>query len=377
MTLAALRAALAHPNVAAFLRLIRERESSQDSSAYTIINGGSHFSAPPWAHPWPDGTPTTRGGKAAGAYQFLPSTWLALVRGYGFADFSPESQDLGAVALIAERGALDDVLAGNLTLAVRKLRPVWTSLPGASESSASWTLAKARAVYEKWGGTVADVEAEQDAAPIEDRSRPYNPEQEAPPEKPMPILALISAFGPLLSTLIPQVATLFKPGSEVAQRNVAAATAVFDTVVKASGQPNIQAAIETMQKDPEMVKAVTQAVVTDPVIIGLLEVGGGIKEARASNLAMQVAEKPFWYNPAFWMSLALLPLVYWIVGSVLVGGTEGAWTIWGRAFNEETRSGTVNLVIGMVLGGIVGIWFGTSYGSMRKTDLAAEAEQRK
>ena len=62
-----------------------------------------------------------------------------------------------------------------------------------------------------------------------------------------------------------------------------------------------------------------------------------------------------------------------IVASVLVGGTEGAWTIFGRSFNEETRSGTVNLVIGMVLGGIVGIWFGTSYGSMRKTELAAQA----
>ena len=32
------------------------------------------------------------------------------------------------------------------------------------------------------------------------------------------------------------------------------------------------------------------------------------------------------------------------------------------------------VLIGMVLGGIVGIWFGTSYGSMRKTELAAQGE---
>jgi hypothetical protein len=36
----------------------------------------------------------------------------------------------------------------------------------------------------------------------------------------------------------------------------------------------------------------------------------------------------------------------------------------------------VNLVLGMVLGGIVGIWFGTSYGSMRKTELAATATEQ-
>jgi hypothetical protein len=43
---------------------------------------------------------------ASGAYQFLSRTWDGLVKQYGFTDFSPKNQDLGAVALVAGRGAL-------------------------------------------------------------------------------------------------------------------------------------------------------------------------------------------------------------------------------------------------------------------------------
>src|SRR5690606_10180313 len=43
---------------------------------------------------------------AAGRYQFLAPTWDGLAKRYGFTDFGPESQDMGAVALLAENGAL-------------------------------------------------------------------------------------------------------------------------------------------------------------------------------------------------------------------------------------------------------------------------------
>ena len=206
-----------------------------------------------------------------------------------------------------------------------------------------------------------------------------------PTEKPMGALALLQLFGPILSGLIPQIASFLKPGSEVAARNVGIAQTIVDTITTTAQSPNLQAAIEKMQDDPGIKKAVQEAIVTQPEIIGVMEIGGGIKAAREFSVAAQNAEKPFWFNPAFWVTLLLLPLVYWIVGAVLVGGvaiTETSpwyvqmFRIFGTAFNEETRAGTVNLVIGMVLGGIVGIWFGTSYGSMRKTELAAEAGAR-
>jgi len=188
----------------------------------------------------------------------------------------------------------------------------------------------------------------------------------------MGALALLQLFAPILSTMLPQIAPLLGGGDKT-NKYAGVAQVVLDTITKTAGSENLQGAIEKMQTEPTVKAAVQAAVVTHPEVIGLMEIGGGIGAAREANLASQNADKPFWFNPAFWVTLLLLPLVYWIVGSVLVGGTEGAWTIFGRSFNEETRSGTVNLVIGMVLGGIVGIWFGTSYGSMRKTELAAQA----
>ncbi len=142
----------AERNVAAFLRLIRERESSQDDSAYTVLNGGSHFIG--FAdHPFTG--QRTPPAKAAGAYQFIASTWGEVARKYALPDFSPASQDAAAVARLIYRNALDDVRAGRIEDAIRKCRDEWTSLPGASESSGSWTIAKAIAVYRQYGGTLA------------------------------------------------------------------------------------------------------------------------------------------------------------------------------------------------------------------------------
>ena len=117
---------LKNTNVQAFLRVIRAGESSQDESAYTVINGGSHFTDFS-KHPW-DGISTTLGAKACGAYQFLGTTWAHVREKYDLPDFSPNSQDLGAVALIEGRGALDDVVSGDIRTAIHKLSTEWVSL---------------------------------------------------------------------------------------------------------------------------------------------------------------------------------------------------------------------------------------------------------
>lgn len=68
---------------------------------------------------------------AAGRYQFLKPTWDGLAKQLGLKDFSPKSQDIAAVALLAQNGALPHVLKGDLKTAVQKSGGTWASLPSA------------------------------------------------------------------------------------------------------------------------------------------------------------------------------------------------------------------------------------------------------
>jgi len=71
---------------------------------------------------------------AAGRYQFLEPTWNGLAKQLGLKDFSPKSQDIAAVALLAQNGALPYVLKGDFTTAVQKSGGTWASLPSAPDS---------------------------------------------------------------------------------------------------------------------------------------------------------------------------------------------------------------------------------------------------
>ena len=68
---------------------------------------------------------------AAGAYQFLYSTWQEAIAGLGIPDYmSPENQDQAALWLIdVKRKCLAYVDAGNIELAMESLSYEWASLP--------------------------------------------------------------------------------------------------------------------------------------------------------------------------------------------------------------------------------------------------------
>jgi muramidase (phage lysozyme) len=148
-------AAVKHQNVIAFLRLIRQGETNQTDDAYREMFGGGLFSAPPWQHPHRAVTVGHLTSTAAGAYQFLSGTWDGLVLQFHFEDFAPANQDLGAVALVAQRGALDDVIAGRITDAVQKCRKEWASLPGAGYGQPEQAVNVALATYTSYAGQLA------------------------------------------------------------------------------------------------------------------------------------------------------------------------------------------------------------------------------
>lgn len=163
----------------------------------------------------------------------------------------------------------------------------------------------------------------------------------------MPIPAIVGALLPTLIDSIPRLAQIFKPGSAVAERNVAAATAVMDIVQKATGTVNAQAAVEAIKADPEQLAAATKAVESNWFQLVPAD-GGGIEGARKADAAF--SGNDMLRSPSFWVALALLPLVYMIVGSV-VG-------LFGTPWSEDVRSAIANGVVGMVIGALVGYYFG-------------------
>lgn len=245
---------LGNANVRAFLHVIGAGESFEDlrESAYRIINGGTYFDAPPWKHPY-HGIPTTQGGKASGAFQFLGTTWAKVDTKLGLnGDFSPASQRVGAVCLIEGRGAIDMIIAGNVDAAAQKLAQEWVSLPVLGSE-------RIRQVFVKYGGTLApnvvnnSTEPAQQPEPIREPepSPVHEPTVEPQSEAPMiPVLlqallpTVIGMFAPRVQTAI-EKATKAEP--EVANQFV---NDLFSKIMQVTGKPEPVQAVAALQTSP-------------------------------------------------------------------------------------------------------------------------------
>lgn len=145
---------LTNPNVQAILRVIRRGEGTADDAGYRRIFGGRMFDS--FAdHPRIKVTAGGYTSTAAGAYQFLASTWDETAKILGLQDFSPESQDIAAVARIVYRKALDDVLAGNIEAALPKIGKEWASMPGSPYGQPTISTQTALNTFEQNGGAFA------------------------------------------------------------------------------------------------------------------------------------------------------------------------------------------------------------------------------
>lgn len=147
-----------HPNIQALLRVIRRGEGTADEGGYKRLFGGGSFASfadhPRQKITRPMGTKKIT-SSAAGAYQFLASSWDETARIMGLKDFGPASQDRAAVGRIAARGALDDAKAGRFDVAVKKIATEWASMPGSPYGQPVISLQTARATYASAGGTTA------------------------------------------------------------------------------------------------------------------------------------------------------------------------------------------------------------------------------
>ena len=155
---AAVPEAVASGNEKAFLDMIAYAEGTAGVNGYRTLFGGGLFES--FAdHPRQFfNFSNSRGEKlrtsAAGRYQFLSRTWDALQRRLNLPDFGPESQDRAALELVRERGALADVQAGRLTVAIGKCSKIWASLPGAGYAQPERKLTTLIAKFQGAGGNL-------------------------------------------------------------------------------------------------------------------------------------------------------------------------------------------------------------------------------
>lgn len=160
-----------NPNRKAFLDTIAFSEGVRTGQhpltqrdGYDVIVTGvdgpelfTDFAAHPFAHGRPPKIVNRAGLKstAAGRYQFLVGDWDHYRHALSLPDFSPASQDLWAIQLIRERGALPLIDGGQFALAVARCCNLWASLPGAGYGQHENRMAALAQAYERAGGEVA------------------------------------------------------------------------------------------------------------------------------------------------------------------------------------------------------------------------------
>lgn len=337
---------LADANVQAFLRMTRFCEGTADDDGYRRMVGGGEFDS--FADHPRKLIPVSRYGiksSAAGAFQFLEKTWDEMAALYKLPDFSPESQDLAAIGLIHRRGALEDVLAGRIESAIKKCNKEWASFHGSPYGQRTVALSRMLQEYRKWGGTGV-------AAPIVESK----PTWEAPMD---PFTA--ATIGALVKE-IPGLIRSFGSDGKVTERNAKAAEILIGSVTAAAGAKSGQEAVEVIRSSPEVRAQVTERLQSEGWFETTEAGGGGIEGARAFSKSTAAKGDEFWRMGVFWITLALLPLLYGTVYLVLTGSSE--------QFSGELRAAIASSVVTGVLGGVIGFWLGLKFSAPRQEAIS-------
>ena len=126
------------PERRALLNTIRYAEgtwTNGEDKGYRTLYGGGRFQD---LSRHPEKVVVNRySSAAAGAYQFLPTTWKGLAKELRLNSFEPKHQDQAALHLVKRRGALQEIDSRGLTTAaMAQLAPEWASFPTRSGRSA-------------------------------------------------------------------------------------------------------------------------------------------------------------------------------------------------------------------------------------------------
>lgn len=173
-----------------------------------------------------------------------------------------------------------------------------------------------------------------------------------PPEPTMPLPAFIAAALPSVIAAVPALGKLFGSGSEVSERNVKAAEMAVEIAQAAVGARNAQDLTETLAADPSAAVAAQAAVAAR--WLDLTEAGGGgIEGARQADAAARAGGPgAVLSSPSMWALVALLPMAYLTVVSVMFN-LGGGWP-------SDVRAALATGVVTLIVGGAAGYYWGST-----------------
>lgn len=160
----ALEILLANPNIKAFLTTIREAEGTNTPNGYRYLFGSrpghellmiDYTDHPQKYFSYKNQKGVVIQTSASGAYQIIFKTWEVLKKRLDLTDFRPNSQDLCAVELLREIGAIPLIEQGKFKEVINKARKIWASLPGSGVDQPERSFLEVTTWYQKAGGSIA------------------------------------------------------------------------------------------------------------------------------------------------------------------------------------------------------------------------------
>lgn len=363
-----LRPFVGNANVQAFLRVLREGESSQEDAAYFMRWPGKTFDDltkhPKIFEPGPNGP-----SSAAGAYQITWTTYNDFAPRLGVDDFSRQTQDLIAVAIIHSENALLDVYEGRVVEAIQKLGGRWASLPSSTVGQPTVKLARLLDVYRAHGGTLSQPAGPLPPAPSVSSGPPPEPAPAAPsPSEPTMPLPVAVAVG-----LATELWRILRPTEKVAQVAGAiekAAPVLLEAARQAvPAAVNEQQAVDQIKANPQLqaqfrVQAFSRWEDIEPA---LLFEEKSRQEARTFNERWD-GDRLIFGQLRF---VELLSLIF-----VLISASGAYLVLTNEKFPAELKGAVVTLIL---IGGWTAVqqfWLGSSRGSQVKDTTINEQAKR-
>lgn len=168
--------------------------------------------------------------------------------------------------------------------------------------------------------------------------------------KGQPMAPFLALALPYLFDAVPKLLKTFTDdGVTVPQRNEQAIQIAVDVAKQALGAQNEQQLVDTLKVDPEAPAKVRTAI---DASWAMITDASGAPEARKADAEFVARGEPVYKSPSFLISIALLPVLYMVVGAV-VG-------LFGQPFSDDVRSAIANGVVGLILGGLSGYYWGST-----------------